>query len=151
MATLGLFVDTQGKTALHLMTISLSMGECNSTVILLKRNLCVGSIPHESKFIPITDNWIRPAPRATGLRQKRQCDVPFSYRERQKKKKNHAGQCCQLWIRYRPHTQIFGTMLDPQFSWELDIVLALSWVVWIVASWLIYPNLKLTTLPQSDY
>jgi hypothetical protein len=28
---------------------------------------CVGSIPHESKVILITDSWIRPAPRASGL------------------------------------------------------------------------------------
>jgi hypothetical protein len=44
----------------------------------------VGSIPHESKVIPMTDNCIRPAPRALGLRRKRQCGVPFSYEERLK-------------------------------------------------------------------
>jgi hypothetical protein len=35
------------------------------------------------KAFPITDNWIRPAPRASGLRRKRQCGVSFSYEERQ--------------------------------------------------------------------
>jgi hypothetical protein len=44
----------------------------------------VGSIPHESKVILITDNWIRLAPRASGLRRKRQCGVPFSSEKRQK-------------------------------------------------------------------
>jgi hypothetical protein len=46
---------------------------------------CVGSIPHKSKVILISDNWIRPAPRASGLRRKEQCGVPFLYEERQTK------------------------------------------------------------------
>jgi hypothetical protein len=44
----------------------------------------MGSIPHEIKVVPSTDNWIRPAPRASGLRRKQQCGVPFSFVERQK-------------------------------------------------------------------
>jgi hypothetical protein len=61
----------------------------------------VGSIPHESKVILITDNWIRPALRALALPRKRQCGVPFSYEERQKKVKMRdaekgAGACAVL-------------------------------------------------------
>jgi hypothetical protein len=33
---------------------------------------------------PRTDKWIPPAPKASGLRRKRQCGVPPSYGERQK-------------------------------------------------------------------
>jgi hypothetical protein len=50
---------------------------------------CVGSIPHESKGIPITDNWIRPAPRASGLRRKRQCGVSLHMRSVKK--------ICRVW------------------------------------------------------
>jgi hypothetical protein len=66
------------------------MGGCNSTAFLSKWNLCVGSIPHESKVIPITDNWIRLAPRATGLRRKQACvgndSVVFPYHVRSVRK-----------------------------------------------------------------
>jgi hypothetical protein len=46
---------------------------------------CVGSIPHESNFIMKSDKWIRPAPRASGLRLKRRCGIRSSYDERQNK------------------------------------------------------------------
>jgi hypothetical protein len=42
------------------------------------------AIPQESIVIQKTYKWIRPAPRASGLRWKRQCCVPFSYEQRQK-------------------------------------------------------------------
>ena len=34
-------------------------------------------------------DWIRPAPRASGLRPKQECGVPFSYEERQNKNKKN--------------------------------------------------------------
>jgi hypothetical protein len=46
---------------------------------------CVGSILHMINFNLKAYKWIRPAPRASGLCQKWQCRVPFSYEERQTK------------------------------------------------------------------
>ena len=45
------------------------------------------------QFIPKTDNWIRPATRTPGLRQKRQCGVPSSYEE-------HPEKCSIEQVRY---------------------------------------------------
>jgi hypothetical protein len=45
------------------------------------------SIMYPLHIFPQTDECIRPAPSASGLRRKRQCGVPSSYEERQKKKK----------------------------------------------------------------
>jgi hypothetical protein len=43
-----------------------------ATLIIL--NVC--------NVVPETDKWIRPTPRAPGLRRKRECGVPSSYEER---------------------------------------------------------------------
>jgi hypothetical protein len=37
-----------------------------------------------NSLIPRTDNWIRRAPRASGMRRKRQFGVPYSYEGRQR-------------------------------------------------------------------
>jgi hypothetical protein len=65
---------------IHQVVIYKSLQGCNGRAFLSKRK-CVGSIPHKSKVILKTDQWSCPAPRAPGLRRKRQCGVPTSYEE----------------------------------------------------------------------
>ena len=59
--------------------------------ISIETTVC-GLNPAREQIIMKTDKWILPAPRASGLRWKRQCGIPFSYKERKKTKKSGAGK-----------------------------------------------------------
>jgi hypothetical protein len=65
------------------------MGQVGSVVVPefdyqnVSLDITVQGLNSEPVHIPETDKWICPAPRASGLYQKRQCGVPSSYEERQ--------------------------------------------------------------------
>jgi hypothetical protein len=68
-----------------LLRVSISMVVPESKNLSVSMEIRVhGLILNYYNVIPKRDEWIRPAPRDSGLRQKRQCGVPSSCQERLK-------------------------------------------------------------------
>jgi hypothetical protein len=82
----------------------------------------MGSILNANIVIPKTEKWICPAPRARGLRRKRQCGVLASYEEHLHNKiRNVAGKGLKRSVCVRP---VLATIIT---VYQMNATLWIDW------------------------